>query len=224
MWIVEWLQDKWQRVTALFDDLWHDIYSFASYGYQNFKNWVEAKAKAVENWATWIWTRAQEIVQDAKNGLNAWIQSVSDWADAMFKSFDAWIVRVWNDLSSWIITAYNDAINWINANVGVITRWVEDLWNNIATWVTNIWNELVTSILSISDIVSGWLSDQWNSLTAWALEAIDNATGDLRVFYQDARETVYMLVNDPAGFILASIESTLYDWLANWLANLIERN
>ncbi len=190
MWIIEWLQGRWNELNDWFgSSYWYfrnivsSVPSLVSSIYNNivsyYNNAVSQIQAKINNFYNQYVAPAINYVQSQLNehgGIIGWLR---DSINAAIANAQALLNRVWNDVISWAKSTYD--------------HWITEIAVTLNAFIANHLPEIL-ALLNFRDRVNNWITDVMNRISGIDLS-------NLKQFYDATKTNVTAFASNPLGFI-----------------------
>ena len=182
MWLVYWLQDRWERVQSLFDSWWYDVKDVTYHWYDIIRWLVVTSYTALTNVLYYWYSQIAWLIEDVWENLDDviyWWYSQIKWICTSVWEYFINIVYYWysyiEDLAywwysqiKWICTSVweyfiNIVYNWYH-NIADLAYWWYSQIKDLVGSASNLLYLAITIIQKIKDVFS---TTWWDDLAAF---------------------------------------------------------
>ncbi len=221
MWIIQWLQDRWNRLLYILEYYYYRLIDLARFTLQGIINYISARVNSALDFAKWVLARAEQIGRDwgywARSQAESLFYNLRSWAQGRLNDLTAtvnWvsgkIEYLWTDITGWIDKKIIPLWDWVKAQFEYYKSWYNNLFTALRSWAEG-------KIKEVTTWAGQQISSTINSIAAEAKKAADK----LDTFRSGWEPILSNFFPNMGASIFGIIEAHLWGWLDWWLGMLL---
>lgn len=188
--IVSWFNEKWNRLTKVFTDLWHQV------EYLVDTAWADA------------WWYLVALYEN-----NAYAAT-----HFLYRAFYL-LIASWQQVLKLFIDWWAGLPGTVESVVSRIEQLTVSLWHNIKNIVENLYNDIVSMIVWLIAVPAGFTQKVWQIINDILILNYNRVIAIVKTLYNDIKDGINWLFSTPAGYT-KPVWRLIQDTVVNGFATL----